>query len=174
MPPKDKERDYLVEKIKKTPKLNKLDEYLIIEKVVEYMTIWAKVIENEKNIEEWVKPWYPLKLQQAVREFWMPSPSYFYSKLKKYPALKERYDEMKESARSYMQSLAEDHIYAALDNQYKSLTEKDKVDISFRLNEKTHKAYNPKSEVELAIEKIPERSSNEILSELSELIWKFK
>lgn len=174
MPPKDKERDYLVKKIKKTPVLNKLDERLIVEKVVEYMTIWAPVIENEKNIEDGVNPWYPLKLHQAVREFWMPSPSYFYLKLKKYPALKERYIELKESAREYMQNLAEDHIYAALDNQYNSLTEKDKVDISFRLNEKTHKAYNPKSEVEIALDRIPEKTSSEILSELSEIIWKFK
>jgi len=139
-------------------------------KVVNLMTFWAKVIKGEQNIIDWVKPNVRLNIHQACDELWIKSPS-FYHYLKKFPDAREEYEQLKESRREYMREMSEMNIEKALSWKMKQLWEKDVVDYSFRMLERTDKNYSPKQVVETTVEQInPDRSTEDIIWDIADLI----
>jgi len=138
--------------------------------IINLMTFWATKITNEENIEFWVKPNTPLWIKRACLELWT-TPTSFYHYLNKYPAVKEGYKQMKENRREYMREMSESNIQRALSWKMKKLTQKDVVDYSFKMLERTDQTYNPKQIVETTVEEInPERSTSDIIADISDLL----
>lgn len=151
---------------KRTDK-NKVSMYLWL--IANYTTYGKKKIENPKNIEAGVKPWR-LTLNEACREAWI-SYSTFLSYTMTYPELNKKYLELREVGREYLRGLSEHNIEKALKWEYKTITEKERVDFSFNMLRLTDKEYNPKQVVEQTIEEIDyNRSTKDIISDISDLI----
>ncbi len=104
------------------------------------------------------KPNQPVKLLDAVADVGFSTP-YFYKTLWKYEELKEAYEGIKDSRRKRIGDFAEQNVEEAI-MWNRELTDKEVVDYSFRMLEKTNQAYNPKTEIEANI--------NEVLLDLSE------
>lgn len=115
--------------------------------MVNYLSFWKTKIEHPENKEEGVKPWVPLTITQACREYWI-HPNTFYNHLNKFPALKQKYFEIKENNREYIRSMSENNVQRAIAWKIKWLSDKDVLDASFKMLERTDKAYNPKIEIE--------------------------
>lgn len=144
------------------------DRILRIQKVLNYKTIWVKKVTHPDNIKEWVKPWIPMNIIQACREVGI-NQNQFYRDIK-YAGVEKAYEKMKVDRRVLMKEMAEGNIANALSGNL-NLSDKDLVDYSFRMLEKTDKAYNPKIEIEAEIETINlEKSSEELMEELLSLI----
>jgi hypothetical protein len=139
--------------------------------IVNYLTYWKTKIENRENKKIGIKPNSPLTLPQACREFGL-HPQTFYIHLKKFPALRDKYYELREVRREYLKESAEGNIENALTWGMEWLSNKDILDASFKLLEKTDKAYNPKVEIESKSISINiNKSSDDLYSDLSELLW---
>lgn len=143
---------------------------LEIGNIVNYMTFWRSKIENKKNKENWVKPNIALTLTQACAEFWI-SPATYWSHMKKFPEAKELYQELKENRREYLKELSENNIQNGLAGEL-GLSGKEIVDASFKMLEKTDKAYQPKLEIEQkAVTVNLHKSTDDILAELNLVLW---
>jgi len=139
-------------------------------KIVNWITFWKKVIEGKANLIKWVKPNVPLTLWEACNEFWIAVVT-FWSHLNKFPEAKELYKELKQNRREYLKELSEANIQKWLSWEM-WMTWKEIVDASFKLLEKTDKAYQPKVEIESKSIWINiHKSTNDIMSELSEILW---
>ena len=143
---------------------------LEIGNIVNYMTFWRSRIEHEDNKKEKVKPNVAMTLVQACREFWI-SPHTYWSHMKKFPEAKELYQELKTNRREYLKELSENNIQDGLGGKL-WLTWKEMVDASFKMLEKTEKAYQPKLEIEQkAVTVNLHKSTEDILSELNLVLW---
>lgn len=139
-------------------------------RVVNLMTFWTKEITSSKNILNGVESWKALTLEQACNEL-NTSPTSLYYHMNKHPALKEQYNEMKSNRREYMREVSETNIQKAISGKMKKLSDKDVVDYSFRMLERTDTNYNPKTIVEATVEEInPERSTQDIIADISDLL----
>ena len=138
--------------------------------VVNLMTFWATKINSDLNKLEWVQPKTPLNITQACRELWITE-QHFYYYMGKYPTVKEEYNKLKENRREYLREISEWNISKALSWKMKSLWEKDIVDYSFRMLERTDKNYNPKQVIEQTVEEINiERTTDDIINDIADLI----
>lgn len=122
----------------------------------------------------WYRAWEPLAVWQACEELWF-STAYFYKAKSKYKELDEAYEGIMDSRRARIWNYAEENIESAIKGDYQ-ISDKDKVDFSFRMLEKTNKKYNPKTEIEANInEVLLDMSDEEIQSKILELmpdLWK--
>ena len=142
-----------------------------LESVVNFITFGKSIIEHPDNKKEKLLPNVPMNVTQACREFGL-HPNTFYQHLKRFPALNEKYQELKSNRREYLKESAEVNIESALTGGMKSLTEKEKVDISFKMLEKTDKAYNPKIEIETKSVSINlNKSSTDLYNDLAKILW---
>lgn len=140
--------------------------------IVNLSTFWVAKIKHEKNVENWVQPNTPLTLPQACLEAGLPVASFYYY-LNQYPAVKEKYEELKTNRREYLKELSENNIEKALSWKMTTITEKEQVDYSFKMLEKTDTNYNPKQIIEQTVEEInPDRWIADILADISDLTWK--
>lgn len=138
--------------------------------IVNYLTFWKSKIENEDNRKAWLKPNQPMSLIQACREYWI-NHNTFYQHLKKFPAAKERYYELRENRREYLKESAEANIEKAL-TWWLEISDKDMLDASFKMLEKTDKNYNPKIEIETKSISINlNKSSDDIINDLNAILW---
>lgn len=138
--------------------------------IMNWQTFWKEKITHKKNIEEWVKENTPLNTLQACREYGM-STATFYNHLNTFPELKEKYGKLKENRREIIRDVGETNIQKAVLWEL-DLSDKERVDISFRMLEKTDKAYNPKVEIETKSISINlSKSTDDLKSELQELLW---
>ena len=138
--------------------------------IVNYMTFGRSKIENEENKKNWVLPNTPLSLPQACLEFGI-LPQTYWNHLKKFPEAKELYAELKENRREYLKELSENNLKEWLSGNL-WLTWKELVDASFKMLEKTEKAYQPKVEIEQKEVSINlHKSTDDILSELNLVLW---
>lgn len=138
--------------------------------IVNYLTYWKTKIENKENKALKIKPNTALTVQQACREYWI-HPNTFYDHLRKFPAIKEKYELMKEDKREYIRSSAEDNIERALTG-WLDLSDKELVDASFKMLEKTDKAYNPKTEIETKSIGINlSKKSENLKQDLLDILW---
>lgn len=138
--------------------------------IVNLMTFGVKKVNWENNIANGVKSNTPLSVPQACEELGMKSQS-FYHYLKKFPEVKDEYELLKENRREYMKELSESNIQKALSWKMKTLQEKDIVDYSFKMLERTDKNYNPKQVQEVIIEEINiDRSTDDILADITDLL----
>ena len=133
---------------------------------------WGKTeIKNEENINEWVLPWEPMTIVQACREYWITPQKYYYH-ISRFPELKRKHDELRLGRLEYVNSMAENNIEKAIRGEGSSLTEKERVDFSFRMLEKTDKLYNPKTEIEQKTISINlSQSSEDIINSLKKILW---
>ena len=137
--------------------------------IVNLSTFWVDKIKGKQNLKDWVKAKTPLNIPQACEEAWLSAPSFYYY-LKQYPDIKEKYEELKVNRREYLKELSEVNIQKALSGWMKTLTEKEQVDYSFKMLEKTDKNYNPKQIIEQTVEEIdPNRWLADILADISDL-----
>jgi len=138
--------------------------------VVNLMTFWAKEIRSADNIVKGIENNVPLKMKEACAELWLSPISFMYY-IGKHADLKEQYQKLKENRREYMREMSENNIEKAIWGKMKKLSEKDVVDYSFRMLERTDTNYNPKQIVETTVEEINvERSSEDIISDISDLL----
>lgn len=138
--------------------------------IMNWSTFWKKVIENEVNKKDWVKPNTPMTIIQACREMGYSYRNFSYY-MSQYPEVKKKYELAKEARTNYMQELSDDLIEKALEWKLKKLTNKERVDYAFRLQEKTNSRYNPKTVVDATVETVdPNRSSDDILNDIADLI----
>ncbi len=143
---------------------------LEVGRMVNWMTFWKKEITHETNIKNKVKPWKALTIKEACLEFWI-APITFWSHLKKFPEAKELYRELKQDRREYLKELSEVNISKWLSWSL-DITDKELMDASFKMLEKTDKAYQPKVEVEQKTISINlHKSTNDIMGELQEALW---
>lgn len=139
--------------------------------IMNWMTFWKAEITNPKAKALWAKPNIPLNMQQAATEFWI-APATFMQHLRKFPEAKALYVQLKEDRRSYLRELAENTIQDWLAGNL-DLTWKERVDASFKMLEKTDKAYQPKTEIETKSVAVNiHKSTDDIMGELNELFWK--
>lgn len=139
--------------------------------IMNYLLNWSPTIKNAENKKYHVRPNYPMTVVEACREFGI-TPATFYLHMRKFPQLKRKYDDFRESKIAYFNSSAENNIEKALNGQLASLKEKDIVDYSFRMLERTDKLFNPKQEIETRTISINVgRSNEELLEELKKLTW---
>lgn len=138
-------------------------------KVVNWITFWKKQLTHPDNIRE-VEAWKPLTIEQACKEVGIHKNTFF-NRLKTHPELKLRYDELRESRRDYLRDLAEGNLERGLAGGL-WLNWKELVDASFKILEKTDKAYQPKVEIEQKSININlDKSTDDILSEIWSLLW---
>lgn len=125
----------------------------------------------------WYKAGEPLKPREAAAELWF-STVYYYKVKNKYPELQEYFESIMEHKRKKIGNYAEQNIEDAISSNKLDISDKDKVDFSFRLLEKTNKAYNPKTEIEANVNQFMlDMSEEEIQAKILELmpnIWKKK
>lgn len=141
-----------------------------IGRVVNLMTFGVKNITNEENIKKKIQPNVSLTVWQACLELWLNITSFYYY-LSNHPDLREQYELLKENRREYIRELSENNIQKAISWKMKWLQDKDVVDYSFRLLEKTDKNYNPKQVVETTVEEVnADRSTDDIISDIADLI----
>lgn len=139
-------------------------------KVVNLMTFWVKEVKSEHNINNWVKAWEPLNVVEACYEVWM-SPTKFYYYTKKYPSIKEQYENLREQRREFMKEISEHNINKAITWKMKTLKENEVVNYSFKMLELTDKAYNPKQIIERKVEEVnPERTTEDIIADIASLL----
>lgn len=137
--------------------------------IVNYITFWKSVIEHKDNLKI-LKPNTPMNVVQACKEFWI-HPNTFYQHLKKFPSLNEKYQELKANRREYLKESAEVNIELAL-TWWMMLSDKDVLDASFKMLEKTDKAYNPKIEIETKSISINlNKTSEDIIDDLTNILW---
>ena len=78
---------------------------------------------------------------------------------------------MKESRREYLRGASEENIEKALTGGL-DLSDKELVDTSFKMLEKTDKNYNPKLEIESKSISINlSKSSDDLLDDLKSILW---
>lgn len=143
---------------------------LEVGQIMNWMTFWKKEITNDKAKALGAKPNTPLNMQQAATEYWI-TPANFMQHLRKFPEAKQLYVQLKEDRRNYMKELAENTIQEWLAGNL-DLTGKERVDASFKLLEKTEKAYQPKTEIEQKSISINlNKSTDDLLGELHEILW---
>ncbi len=141
---------------------------LRVGRILNYMSFWKSKIENEDNIRDWVKPWMPMTIVQACREVWITSAS-FHNYVKD-PEVKPIYLKLKEERREFMKTMAEWNISKAL-AWWMNIQDKELVDFSFRMLEKTDKAYNPKTEIDANVEVFDaSMSTKDLMAELAALL----
>ena len=138
--------------------------------IINYISFWKSKITHEDNITKWIKPHTPLTIWQACKELWIPYTT-FYGHLNKFPSLKVKYNEMRENSREYVRQSAECNIEKAV-TWGLDLTDKEVVDVSFKMLEKTDKNYNPKIEIETKSIWINlNKTSDDLLADLSAILW---
>ena len=138
--------------------------------IVNYMTFWKEEIKHELNKKAKVKKWQPLNITQACREYGI-STTKFYMDLAKYPSMKQKYELLRENKREYLRAEAEANIEKGL-SWGLEITDKDKLDASFKLLERTDKNYNPKIEVESKSVNINlTKTSDDLFNDLKEILW---
>jgi len=139
--------------------------------IVNYITFWKSKIEHADNKKGGLKPNVPMNVSQACREFGI-HPNTFYIHLRRFPALNEKYQELKSNRREYLKESAEVNIETALTGGMKDLSQKDVLDASFKMLEKTDKAYNPKVEVETKSISINlNKNSDDLYNDLADILW---
>lgn len=139
--------------------------------IVNYITFWKSKIEHPDNKKSKLKPNIPMTVDQACKEFWI-TPNTFYKHLKAFPALNEKYQELKANRREYLKESAEANIELALTWGMKDLSEKEVLDASFKMLEKTDKNYNPKVEIETKSVSINlNKSSDDLYNDLASILW---
>lgn len=139
--------------------------------IVNYLTFWKKEIIDKENIKRKVKPNVALNITQACRELGI-STSKFYQDLWKFPALKEKYELLRESKREYLRAEAEANIESWLTGKLE-ISDKDMMDASFKLLERTDKNYNPKMEIETKSININlTKTSEDLFNDLKEIVWR--
>ena len=138
--------------------------------IVNYLTYWKSKIENPINIKDKLKPNKPMTVVQACRELWIWTKT-FYTHLSRFPDINEKYQELKASRREFLKESAEANIEKAL-TWWMAITDKDVLDASFKMLEKTDKNYNPKIEIESKSISINlNKSSDDIINDLSSILW---
>ena len=138
--------------------------------IVNYITFWKSKIENKDNLKIKLKPNTPMNVVQACKEFWI-HPNTFYQHLKRFPALNEKYQELKANRREYLKESAEVNIESAL-TWGMALSDKDVLDASFKMLEKTDKNYNPKIEIETKSVSINlNKTSDDLYNDLASILW---
>lgn len=115
--------------------------------ITSYMSFWKSKVEHPENIADWVLPNQRMTAVQACREYWIPMTTFFYH-LNTFPDLKQKYIEIREQIREGISTGSESIIEKAINWKLDWISNKDRLDASFRFLEKTHKAYNPKTEIE--------------------------
>lgn len=139
--------------------------------VVNFITFGKSEIVHAENKKAWLKPNVPMNVMQACKEFGI-HPNTFYQHLKRFPVLAEKYQELKANRREYLKESAEVNVELALTGWMKSLTEKEKLDASFKMLEKTDKAYNPKIEIETKSVSINlNKTSDDLYNDLASILW---
>jgi len=143
-----------------------------IAKVVNLTTFWASEITSQKNIDDWIQPFQKMNTLEACREAWWTNPQSLYQLLARYPELKKEFERLKKQKMEYLQDVSVDNIWKAIKWEMKWIKNKEKVDYSFRLLEKTHKDFNPTQKVEQKIEEVnAERTAEDIMDDLKDLLW---
>ena len=137
-------------------------------KVIDLMLYGTKEYTHPDNIKEEIPPKTPLTMKQAVLEVGMSYQNFNYITLN-HPNLRRQYEEVKELRRERMRLIAEDNIEQWLSGKL-DIDDKELMDYSFRMMEKTSKEYNPKLEVEANVNKyMLELSDEELLLKIKEL-----
>jgi len=138
--------------------------------IINNMTFWVDEITHKTNIKHWVKSGVPLNLAQACLESWLHYIT-FHTYMERFPTLQKKFDKLKEKRREYMKNVSESNIEKAITGKMKWLWDKEVVDYSFRMLEKTSKEYNPKQVIEQTVEEInPDRSTADILADITDLL----
>lgn len=150
--------------------LNEAEIKLEVWKMVNWMTFWKSEITHPDNKKEKVMAKQPLTITQACREFGI-HPQTFWQHLKKFPEAAELYRELKNQRREYLKELSEWNIARWLEWGL-WLTWKELMDASFKMLEKTDKAYQPKLEVEnKSISINLHKKTDDIMAELTDVLW---
>jgi len=139
--------------------------------IVNFITFGKSKIEHKDNIKAKLKPNVPMTVIQACREYWMTTNT-FYQHLNRFPALNEKYQELKANRREFLKESAEANVQSALTGGMKTLSEKEMLDASFKMLEKTDKNYNPKIEIETKTISINlNKSSDDLYNDLASILW---
>ena len=114
--------------------------------VMRMMAQWASEIKNDVNKKQWIKKFVPLSMAAACRELWTNQSVVMYH-IKKDPSLSKMLTEYRENKQELMKFVAEDNLSRWL-NWELNLEDKELVDLSLKVLERTDKAYNPRIEIE--------------------------
>lgn len=136
-----------------------------------YMLNWVSKVTHPSNINKGVEANTPLSMREACLEAGINSNT-VYTRMNESPPLRIVWDKIKEVRREKIRNAAESNIQKAITWKYKDLSNKEVVDFSFRMLERTDKNYNPKQVIEQGINIEGIRSTNEIMADLSMLLNK--
>ena len=143
---------------------------LYMNKIMNYISFWASEIKNEENMKFWIRPNTPLTMLQACREMGRTA-QWFYKMINQFPDVKNKYKELREWRRQFLQETAETNIQNGI-TWWMDLTDKELIDASFKLLEKTDKAYNPKTEIETKQATINlDVTDSELQKEIINILW---
>lgn len=149
--------------------VQKTDVEIEIGTIVNYLSFWKNKITHEDNIKEWLKPNVPMNINQAAKEFGI-HPNTFYQHLRNFPALKNKYEMLRQNMREYLKDTAESNMQKILVNG--DLTDKEKFDASFKVAQATMKEYNPKVEIEKKEIKVNlNKNSDDLKMDLANILW---
>lgn len=138
--------------------------------IVNWMSFWKSEITHKDNKKEKVQVKQALTITQACREFGI-NPQTFWRHLKKFPEANELYQELKAQRRELLKELSEGNIEMGL-SWGLDLTGKELMDASFKMLEKTDKAYQPKVEIEQKTISINlHKTTDDIMWELAKVLW---
>ena len=117
-----------------------------INSVTRMMATGTEEITDEKNKKMWIERYTPMSMAAACREVGIPQTKVMFH-IKKDTQLSKMYKEYREDKQELMKFVSEDNLSKWLNGELE-LTDKDLVDLSLKVLERTDKAYNPKIEIE--------------------------
>ena len=123
-----------------------------INSVTRMMATWAEEILDPQNKKMGMKKYSPMSMSAACREVGI-TPTKFMFHVKKDESLMKMYTEYRENKQELMKFVSEDNLSKGL-NWELALTDKDVVDLSLKVLERTDKAYNPKMEIQQTVKNL--------------------
>ena len=116
-------------------------------------------------------PYHPLTLKRACLEIGMTPQNFFYY-MREYPALKEKYEDMRVARREKIKNLAEDNIDKAISWKM-DIEDLDLAKLSMQYMKDTDKAHNVKMEIDMNVKSLNLNiSEEEIMAKIQELMAK--
>ena len=132
------------------------------------MLSWSK-----EPLVEWIKPFTPMTMKEAVNQEWMTEQNFLYY-INTYPSLKHKYEAIRTAKKEVVWSLAENNLHKALD-EWNDIDLLDKAKLSLDYLKSTDKSYNQKIEVNQTTKSLNFHISDDELKwriyELMEKLW---
>ena len=135
------------------------DTKIKFEKLLGLMLSWSK--ENKYK---------PMQLKEAVAELWMTEQNFFYY-INRYPEFKKRYKNIKSARIERIWNMAEENLSEAIWGK-KDINDIDLAKLSLDYLKQVDKDYNPKVEVNQAMELKLDISDDELKNRIYELMSK--